>query len=228
MGSLNLVMADGGARWVVFDIGGVLAHVARDWGDALREAGETPGRPEAWTAHLEAFDEFLGYQAGRDDLDAYLDALTRFLGIDDRNRALRVHQSILMRPFDGTVRLVDDLHALGYRTGVLSNTNAPHWDVLLDPARYPAIAAVQAPHASHLLGLDKPDPAIYRAFEAAVGATPDQIAFFDDNARNIESALACGWHAVLKSPDEDTVAAVWAACAGRGWPTPASPAAARP
>lgn len=210
-------------RWVVFDLGGVLVHVARNWGDALREAGLEFGRSHIADAELDAFTEFVAYQAGTWEHSGYLDALGRFLEIQDADEAFRVHQSILMHPFAGTEELVAQLHSLGYRTGCLSNTNAPHWDALLDPERYPAIAALQVPAASHLLGLDKPDPRIYRAYEELIGARPDQIAFFDDNAANVAAAQAVGWHAMVKSPDEETPRAVWAWLGQLGWTVPLAP-----
>jgi len=203
---------------VVFDLGGVLVHVAHKWGDALDQAQVAPGRPEAVHDVLEAFDEFLTYQAGVTTDDSYLDALTRFLGIEDPGSAFRVHQSILTQPYAGTSQMVEELHTLGYRTGCLSNTNAPHWAALLDPERYPAIAALQTPAASHLMGLDKPDHRIYRAYEALIGAAPENIAFFDDNAANIAAARELGWKAFLKSPEAETPAAVWHALGGLGWP----------
>ena len=56
-------------------------------------------------------------------------------------------------------------------------------------------------HASHLLGLLKPDEAIYRAFERASGfdgtdGRPEEILFFDDLEENVEAARACGWSSV--------------------------------
>ena len=44
------------------------------------------------------------------------------------------------------------------------------------------------------MGLAKPDPAIYEAFEAATGLRGPQILFFDDLAPNVAAARARGWN----------------------------------
>ena len=58
-------------------------------------------------------------------------------------------------------------------------------------ARVPAIHA----HASHLLGVAKPDPRIFTAFGNATGFPPSSILFFDDRKENVLGAGRAGWHA---------------------------------
>jgi len=48
---------------------------------------------------------------------------------------------------------------------------------------------------SAVLGLTKPDPALYAHVEKALAATPDQLWFVDDRAENVEAAGSRGWHA---------------------------------
>jgi FMN phosphatase YigB (HAD superfamily) len=45
------------------------------------------------------------------------------------------------------------------------------------------------------MGMAKPAPDIYRAFEKATGRRGPQILFFDDLAENVAAARALGWHA---------------------------------
>jgi HAD superfamily hydrolase (TIGR01509 family) len=45
------------------------------------------------------------------------------------------------------------------------------------------------------MGLTKPAPDIYRAFEKATSRRGPQIILFDDLAENVEAARALGWHA---------------------------------
>lgn len=52
-------------------------------------------------------------------------------------------------------------------------------------------------HYAAALGCSKPDPAFYRAVEAAVGLAPASIFFIDDRADNIAAARDCGWTAAL-------------------------------
>ena len=63
------------------------------------------------------------------------------------------------------------------------------------PAQFGAPARLRHRHASHLLGLAKPDAAIYHAFAHQTGFSPNRIVFFDDLAENIQAARASGWNA---------------------------------
>ena len=122
-----------------------------------------------------------------------------------------VHNGILRGEYAGATELVQDIHARGWQSACLSNTNAIHWEVLTDPAYFPAVAALNHKLASHLLNLEKPSPAIYRHFEEATASDPTEIVFFDDLPANVEAARACGWSAHLIDHDGDTVAQMRAA-----------------
>jgi HAD superfamily hydrolase (TIGR01509 family) len=50
---------------------------------------------------------------------------------------------------------------------------------------------------SHEVGVEKPDLAIYRFAEAALGVEPHEIVFLDDRESAVDGALAAGWNAVL-------------------------------
>jgi putative hydrolase of the HAD superfamily len=94
---------------------------------------------------------------------------------------------------------------------VLSNTNHAHWRRLAPPAHveaieYPTPRMVRHLHASHLMGLSKPDEAIYREFSRRTGFAPERIVFFDDMEENIIAAQRTGWKAVQVDHAGDTVA----------------------
>ncbi len=57
---------------------------------------------------------------------------------------------------------------------------------------------------SGLLGVAKPDPAIYAAVEEALGLPPEALWFVDDKLENITTAVSRGWHAHLWVDDADT------------------------
>jgi putative hydrolase of the HAD superfamily len=109
--------------------------------------------------------------------------------------------------------VIDRIHHAGMRTACLSNTNAHHWEQL-DTSE--AFRRIQVRHASHVMGLVKPDQRIYRAFEAATGVAPQEIVFFDDLAENISAARACGWNAVHIDHTGDTAAQVLAGLRAHG------------
>jgi HAD superfamily hydrolase (TIGR01509 family) len=109
-------------------------------------------------------------------------------------------------------QLIDDLHARGLHTGVLSNTNACHWRQLVSgehgPAKFPTVEKARHVHASHLLGLIKPDRAIFERFCAVTGFGPEEVVFFDDMAENVEGAIATGWDAVPIDHTGDTASQI--------------------
>jgi putative hydrolase of the HAD superfamily len=70
--------------------------------------------------------------------------------------------------------------------------------------------------ASHQLGLHKPDPAIYRAFERRVQCLAQEILFFDDLEENVQSARSVGWQAELIDPMASTSPQIEAVLRKRG------------
>jgi glucose-1-phosphatase len=202
-------------RLVVFDLGGVLARICHTWEEvaettrvhcSLLSDGRTP---------LTSFPEFDGYQAAEVDLPTYLDALARFTGCDPAD-ALRMHNGILLEPYPGSEELVQDLERSGLGTGCLSNTNEPHWVDLALNNRFPAIVRLERKMASHLVGMNKPDPEIFRLYAQTHGVTPQEIVYFDDNGPNVESARRVGFAAFQVDPAGDTVAQMREILAGLG------------
>ncbi|MHB0939964.1 MAG: HAD family hydrolase [Armatimonadota bacterium] len=185
-------------RAVVFDIGGVMIRLAYGWQRACAASGidfrpfdDTP----AYRAALEVLETEYGH--GRITPDEYFTRLHALMrGLYTRDELQAIHGAVIQEEFPGIESLVRALKAGGLFTACLSNTCASHWTALTDPAHYPAIGHLDARHASHLFGLMKPDPAIFRRFEAETGFGPAEILFFDDAPANIAAARECGWHAV--------------------------------
>lgn len=79
-------------------------------------------------------------------------------------------------------------HEIAY----LSNSNTVHWagfsTILLHADRA---------FASHICGLVKPDPAIFKLVISELGRRPDEICFFDDSASNVQAARIAGMDAHL-------------------------------
>lgn len=180
---------------ICFDLGGVLVRVAYTWSEAVEAAGIAATPSLALESGLSDCPGFDAYQRGEIDEAAYYEALRAYLALETHDQARMVHRWILIEPFPDTLELVQELHERGYATACLSNTNAPHWDVLGDPELYPAIASLKTPVLSHEIGLEKPELNTYRAFENIVSAPARRIVFFDDNEANVEAAVNVGWHA---------------------------------
>lgn len=194
-------MTRGSVQMVVFDLGGVLVKVDGDWrsiGAALGIATPSLGECSA----LEDCPGHLDYQDGATPYDDYLRSLAEFCGCSIE-QANRLHMGILGKPYDGTAELLADIRSSGLATGCLSNTNAAHWDLLLDPNVYPVVSSLERKMASHLEGLAKPDPEIFRRYARIHGVPPEGIVFFDDKQENVDSAASVGFRAYRIDPALD-------------------------
>jgi FMN phosphatase YigB (HAD superfamily) len=205
-----------GIRVVCFDLGGVLVRICRSWPEACGVAGIDVRGESAGEAHGLARQQLMDrFGTGALNEAEWVRRLSTALGacysVDE---LMRIHHAWTRAEYEGAARLIDDLHDAGIPTACLSNTNHSHWarlvhhdgqQALAGAPEYPAVMRLRQRFASHLMGLAKPDPAIYRAFEKATGWTGRQILFFDDLPENVAAARAVGWNAELVDPHTETV-----------------------
>jgi putative hydrolase of the HAD superfamily len=191
---------------VCFDLGGVMVRICHDWRDAAAAAGlDARSRAgvdidDIW--HPLANDHALG----RLTKAGWADALATVLGgLYTAHELCTIHDATLQREYEGVGGVVDRIHGAGIATACLSNTNDDHWRRMLLPGgRYPAIRGLGHHFASHLLGVAKPDAAIYRAVESGTGRRGREILFFDDSAANVEAARRIGWNTETIDPHTET------------------------
>lgn len=188
---------------VCFDLGGVMIKIRHTWGEVLDGLGLVPETPRADYGRLVDFPGLDAYQAGSMSFEEYLNGLGTYLGGLSRADAARVHGHILWEEYPGSLALVEELKGLGMRVGCLSNTNATHLEECMDSGRFPVCRAFDRLVTSFELGLNKPDAAIYRAFERELGVPGGGVVFFDDAVANVEGARAVGWEAFLVDPEGD-------------------------
>lgn len=208
---------------VVFDLGGVVVRICRSWQEACRAAGVEHragiDTPRVQSDRREVVRRFERGEIGSDEFFARIAAATGGLYQPDEVR--RVHAAWLIDEYPGVDALVDELHAVGVETGILSNTNHAHWEIMgrREPrAIYPTLWRTRHPHASHLLQLSKPDRAIYDEFAKRTGraARPGEILFFDDLDENVDAARAAGWRSERIDHTGDTAAQMRAYLASHG------------
>jgi epoxide hydrolase-like predicted phosphatase len=181
-------------RAVVFDIGGVLADCEpMDFGRrAEAEHGLPPGSlgaglEEVWAA---------GAIGGITEADVTAALLERSGLTAEQVDALLAE---MWRQYLGVANteLIEWARALrpAYRTGILSNSFVGArereqalfgFDELVDDLVY-----------SHEVGLSKPDPAIWELTARRLSVEPTEVAFLDDQRRNVEAAREFGFAAVL-------------------------------
>jgi putative hydrolase of the HAD superfamily len=184
---------------VCFDIGGVLVRISQSWQEAALRAEVQLGVPPEPLLLLSNSDALNRHQADLTDYVAYTHELGHELGCSPQDADL-IHRSILQVEYPGIPELVRQVELAGFQTACLSNTNEIHWSELTNPHKFPTVASLGHLCASHHFRLGKPDPAIYQAFEQRVAMTSEQILFFDDNANNVEAAIAKGWAAFVIDP----------------------------
>lgn len=186
-------------RAVVFDLGQVLASPP----DIHSHPAGLLGVPTA------AFAE--RYWDGRRDYDeggtdaAYWGPILTHLGLESTPEHVELLAStdaalwVRLRP--EAEKLVEDVHATGVATALLSNAPRALGDAI--------DAAPWRPHFDHvyvsaLIGAAKPRPEIYQRAADDLGVPAGTIAFVDDRPENVAGALAVGWQAHLWVDDADT------------------------
>lgn len=208
-------MSAGPGPLICFDLGGVLVRICRSWEEGLARAGLDAGRgwsPAASDGEHRRLVE--AYTVGAIDDAAFFSGLERASGGAYSAEEFRaIHAAWIIGEYTGVADALLELRGAGLTLACLSNTNDAHWRTMLG---WPALCALHHLHASHLMGVAKPDPAIYDRFARATGVAPGRIVFFDDLDENIAAARAAGWDAVRVDHTGDTAAQILGALAERG------------
>jgi putative hydrolase of the HAD superfamily len=196
--------------WVLFDYGGVIctpqpgADVA-----ALATAVGVPVpdlQAPYWAYRL-------SYDRAELDGTTYWHKVAAALGLSfpapQVAELIRLDIASWLHLRDGTVALLEDLAAAGYRLALLSNAPADFAEVM---AEQPVARFFEHLAFSCFLGSVKPEPECYRAVLAILGARPADVVFIDDRPENVAGAAAVGIHSVHFSTPE----ALRTALAGHG------------
>jgi putative hydrolase of the HAD superfamily len=175
---------------VLFDIGGVLAEwlglpVMRELTGAASDL-DVAGRwlMSPWVRRFEAGDcseqEFAeGVVAEWEFPFTPEEFLEKFLSwLDD--------------PFDGAEQMVRETKAHA-TVGCLSNTNSLAWREII--SHWPLTPLFEYRFLSFEMGAVKPDREIFGLVVERLPVPPDRVLFLDDNAINVEGALASGLRA---------------------------------
>jgi FMN phosphatase YigB (HAD superfamily) len=185
---------------VCFDLGGVLVKHRRTWREGCAAAG-LPVRDGAESEEMSRQRRLLAQLLTTGEIgeaDFYRRMAETTGGLYTPEDIGRIHHAWLGPEYDGVgpvvQRLIDAARA---ETGVLSNTNAPHWARQAAnggrPPEFPTASLLRHRHASHLLGHMKPAPEIYAAFERLTGFAGAEILFLEDLPENLAAAAARGW-----------------------------------
>lgn len=154
---------------------------------------------EFWAAWL-ASPAVRALESGRCSIERFADELVVEFGLGHSQRELIEHfTNIPLGLYPGAAKLVDSVsdHLV---TGVLSNTNAVHWEGQQDAEIIQRLC--QRQYLSYELGMTKPDRDIFDHVVADLGIAPERVLFVDDSPSNVEGARAAGLAAeVVKGPE---------------------------
>jgi HAD superfamily hydrolase (TIGR01509 family) len=186
-------------RTVVFDLGGVLI----DWNPRYLYRSLIPDE--------RAMEDFLAtvcngpwneqQDAGRSIAEAEAELLARH---PHHEKLIRAYYSgfdrMLAGPIEGTVAILEALHARGVPLYALTNWSRetfPH-----ARRRFAFLERFRGIVVSGELGMMKPDARIFRHLTETHGLQPADCVFIDDAPKNVSGARAAGLHAIhFTGPD---------------------------
>jgi putative hydrolase of the HAD superfamily len=205
-----------GARACLFDVGGTLVHP--DWPRLAALAEEATGRSFEAKAMARSLGEMLravgaemrqgGAPApGEQKRHWTFRRVYRSLGLDEADcervvellDATHAERHVWCDLDPEAPRVIEELKRRGLLVGVISNTEDGRLLDCFAAARLSAEFDVVID--SHLVGLRKPDAAIFRLALDALGAAPEEAAYVGDSyAHDALAARAVGMRAVLLDP----------------------------
>jgi putative hydrolase of the HAD superfamily len=206
---LEAVICDAGGtlirldfEWMADDLG---AHGFATDPATLRRA-EIAGR-RAYDASARPADP--SGPAPRGDVRAYFGGALAAAGVPEALRPAAVERwlareqarGLWCRPMEGARAALDGLRALGLRIAVVSNSDGRAEHHL---ARAGMMDGVEFVVDSHLVGIEKPDPAIFSVALGRLGSLPERTLFVGD-IRSVDEAgaRAAGMRFVLLDPWRD-------------------------
>ncbi|TMC35409.1 MAG: HAD family hydrolase [Chloroflexi bacterium] len=135
---------------------------------------------------------------GRSGLPADLDTIRRL------RRAMSIPVSDRMKPLPGAIELLADIHGLGIRNVIASNTYWRDADSYWEDFRLLGMAEhvdgiITSVDAGHL----KPHPAVFEMAMSWAGVPPERCVVIGNREENdIEPALRLGMWTILVHPDD--------------------------
>ena len=179
-------------RAILFDFGGVLAEEGfRNGLIALASEQCLNVNQMSQQGMRAVYDS--GFVLGHGAVADFWALLRERTGLkgEDADLTQRILTGFVVRPW--MIKLVRDLRARGYVTGILSDQT--DWlDELNQQTEF--YSAFDHIYNSYYLGKGKQDPSIFEDVTTDLQLTPDRILFVDDDKGNIDRARTSGWWAL--------------------------------
>ncbi len=174
----------------MFDLGGVLAEVS---GVAtMRELSGIDSDDELWRRWLHC-EWVRRFELGQCTPEAFGEGMVAEWQLPLTGpEFLALFGDWVQQPSGGAEELVAET-AEHVTVAMLSNMNAVHWERSV--ATWPLVNRFDHVFMSFQLGKIKPDVEVFGHVAAVLAVEPRQILFLDDNAINVEGAVAAGFRA---------------------------------
>ncbi len=207
-------------RHIVFDIGKVLLHYDPEL--AYLELIQDAKERQQFLAEICTPEWNIEQDRGRSWAEAEELLISSHPDKEMLIRAWRKNWHMMVpHAIDGSVTLLRWLIAQGHDVTMLTNFAA---DTFIEAqARFDFLNESRGVTVSAEIGLLKPQREIYETHVKAFGLDPSTTLFIDDSAKNVEGAIAAGWHAVLFTDPQQLRADL----AGFGFHAPAAAVSAR-
>lgn len=190
-----------GPRAVLLDSGGVLMrpiggrwNPRADFEETILSYDPTV-TPDRFAGAIAAGEEFFAASATTPDYNDYYRVLVRHLGLEPTPALLadllrEVPVTSVLEVFPDVVETLEELRRRGVRMAVVSDSwpGLPETHAGLGIARYFDAYAISA-----VLGCRKPDPRMYRHASEALGMSPGECVFVDDDAELVAAAIELGY-----------------------------------
>jgi putative hydrolase of the HAD superfamily len=180
--------------WVLFDYGGVICGPQPEADVALLARAARCPVPDFRDSYWE---HRLDYDRGELDGTTYWQKVGAGVGrsysTPEIAELIRLDAESWLHLQPGTVALIEDLAATGYRLALLSNAPAEVAEVV---AAQPLAASFEHCAFSCFLRTVKPEPECFQAVLALLDASPADVVFLDDRPENVAGAEAVGIRAV--------------------------------
>jgi HAD superfamily hydrolase (TIGR01509 family) len=176
---------------LLFDLGGVLIEVAGlstmlDWTGLDRDS--------LWRRWL-ASPSVRRFEKGQSSAQDFAEQVVSEFALPvTPTEFLEFFERWPMGLYEGIEPLLQSLSDT-YRLACLSNTNEVHWPRMRD--QFGLGRLLDRAFVSHEIGMVKPDPQTFQHVIHTLDCPPEAIAFFDDNAVNVQGAAQHGINAYL-------------------------------
>ena len=190
---------------VVFDLGRVLVDFSHQiFVDYLLAEGVAPVSEPEFCRITRVAD----FESGNISSDEFVRLVTTLLpakkfGSEEARLELIGKWQRIFSPIDQMLEFAARLRPR-YRTFIISNTNALHWEYLLSEYRLDQLVDGLLP--SFEAGVLKPDQRIFAAAEEKFGLTPAGSVFIDDIETNLAGATERGWQTIHHRSTGQTIA----------------------